>query len=433
MIKTAAEAIAYIHQRPRLHRSNKLDTMHQALALFDNPQNKFPTIHVTGTNGKGTASHLISRLLEVHGYRVGLFTSPFILRFNERIQIDHQQIPDADLLKWTQQISATLAEARLTLTEFEFVTVLMFCYFAEQKIDVGVIEVGIGGAHDRTNVIKAEIGVITSIGLDHQELIGPTLADIAQEKAGIIKPGQTVFLGKIDTELQPIIKQKVQQNQAHLVQLDQDLQITQLQRHQGQAHFNWQWSTATPAIKLTGLKLPVWGDWQLWDASLALGAAAQFLRNRQSQLDPALVKQVLANFTVPGRLEVLSQEPLLMLDGAHNVPAMTNLIANIQRNFRGQPVHLILGMMADKDINAVAKLLAKTNWQVTWTTVANNPRAASQAELAEQIGQPFSYHASWQAALQEFLQNDGGEGLYLFAGSFYLISEVRQFLIAPED
>lgn len=433
MINTAAEAIAYIHQRPRLHRSNKLDTMHQALALFADPQNKFPTIHVTGTNGKGTASHLISRLLEAHGYHVGLFTSPFILRFNERIQIDHQQIPDEALLKWTQRLDAKLTQAQLALTEFEFVTVLMFCYFAEQQIDVGVIEVGIGGAHDRTNVINAEIGVITSIGLDHQELIGPTIADIAQEKAGIIKPHQTVFLGKVAADLQPIIAKKAQQMQAQLIQIDQDLQVTQLQRHQGQAQFNWQWSTSTSTIKLTGLKMPLWGDWQLWDATLALGAAAKFLLRRQGQLVPALVKQVLANFTVPGRLEVLSQEPLLMLDGAHNVPAMTNLIANIQRDFRGQPVHLILGMMADKDIAAVAQLLAQTNWQITWTTVANNPRAASQAELTAQIGQPFTYNASWQAALQAFLEADGGEGLYLFAGSFYLISEVRQFFVADED
>lgn len=433
MIETVAEAIAYIHQRPRLHRSNKLDVMHQALALFGNPQDKFPTIHVTGTNGKGTASHLISRLLVAHGYHVGLFTSPFILRFNERIQIDQQQILDDDLLRWTQKLSTALGQAKLALTEFEFVTVLMFCYFAEQEIDVGVIEVGIGGAHDRTNVIDAEIGVITSIGLDHQKLIGPTLADIAQEKVGIIKSQQTVFVGKIATDLQPIIIKKVHEQQAHLVQIDQDLQIKQLRRHNGQAQFTWQWLTAIPPLKLTGLKMPAWGDWQLWDASLALAAAEQFLQRRQGRLDPVLVKRVLINFNVPGRLEVISQEPLLMLDGAHNVPAVTNLIANIQRDFRGQPIHLILGMMADKNIAEVAHLLAQTNWRITWTTVANNPRAASQAELAQQIGQPFAYNESWQAALQNFLQEDGGEGLYLFAGSFYLISEVRQFFISAES
>lgn len=429
MFATIEEALAYIHSRPKFHRENKLTLMKQALALFDNPQNTFPSIHVTGTNGKGSVSHLISELLVAHGYQVGLFTSPFILRFNERIQLNNQQIGDADLLQLVNQVKTKLDAADLTLTEFELDTVLMFVYFAQQQIDVGVIEVGIGGEHDRTNVIEAMIGVIVSIGLDHEQIIGPTLADIAQEKAGIIKKKQTTILGDLPESTRSIITDKLTEKSATGLWLGQQLQLTKVKISGGTANF----SLKGPAdLQLDHLQMPAFADWQVMDASLAIVAAAEFLQKQQTTLAVPILRRVLSKFNVAGRMELLSREPLIMIDGAHNINAITALIAGVKRSFANKQVYLTMGMMADKDIAQVADLLAKTNWQVTWTTIPNSDRAASEADLRQVLGESINYTSTWQEALQQAITASGGDGLYLFAGSFYLITDVRRFLLATE-
>lgn len=429
MFATIEEALAYIHSRPKFHRENKLTLMKQALALFDNPQDTFPSIHVTGTNGKGSVSHLISELLVAHGYQVGLFTSPFILRFNERIQLNNQQIGDADLLQLVNQVKTKLDAADLTLTEFELDTVLMFVYFAQQQIDVGVIEVGIGGEHDRTNVIEAMIGVIVSIGLDHEQIIGPTLADIAQEKAGIIKKKQTTILGDLPESTRSIITDKLTEKSATGLWLGQQLQLTKVKISGGTANF----SLKGPAdLQLDHLQMPAFADWQVMDASLAIVAAAEFLQKQQTTLAVPILRRVLSKFNVAGRMELLSREPLIMIDGAHNINAITALIAGVKRSFPNKQVYLTMGMMADKDIAQVADLLAKTNWQVTWTTIPNSARAASEADLRQVLGESINYTSTWQEALQQAITASGGDGLYLFAGSFYLITDVRRFLLATE-
>lgn len=429
MFATIEEALAYIHSRPKFHRENKLTLMKQALALFDNPQDTFPSIHVTGTNGKGSVSHLISELLVAHGYQVGLFTSPFILRFNERIQLNNQQIGDADLLQLVNQVKTKLDAADLTLTEFELDTVLMFVYFAQQQIDVGVIEVGIGGEHDRTNVIEAMIGVIVSIGLDHEQIIGPTLADIAQEKAGIIKKKQTTILGDLPESTRSIITDKLTEKSATGLWLGQQLQLTKVKISGGTANF----SLKGPAdLQLDHLQMPAFADWQVTDASLAIVAAVEFLQKQQTTLAVPILRRVLSKFNVAGRMELLSREPLIMIDGAHNINAITALIAGVKRSFPNKQVYLTMGMMADKDIAQVADLLAKTNWQVTWTTIPNNARAASEADLRQVLGESINYASTWQEALQQAITASGGDGLYLFAGSFYLITDVRRFLLATE-
>ncbi|WP_164506828.1 bifunctional folylpolyglutamate synthase/dihydrofolate synthase [Lapidilactobacillus bayanensis] len=430
MFTTIDEALSYIHSRPKFQRTNKLTLMKQALSLFANPQNTFPSIHVTGTNGKGSVSHLVSEILEAHGYRVGLFTSPFILRFNERIQLNNQQISDADLLALVNQVKAQLERVDLALTEFELDTVLMFVYFAQQKVDVGVIEVGIGGAHDRTNVINAMIGVIASIGMDHEQIIGPTLADIAREKAGIIKTGQTTILGKLPEAVQPIITEKMTAESAQGLWLGQQFQFSKLKLSGGTAIFNL---TGPHDLQLSHLQMPALAEWQVADASLAIVAATEFLQKQQAELDVPTLRRVLRRFNVAGRMELLSHEPLILIDGAHNTNAISALIQGVKKSFPGKNVYLTMGMMADKDIAEVADLLAQTNWQVTWTTIPSSARAATVADLHAILGEGINSTATWQESLQREMLASGGDGLYLFAGSFYLITDVRRFLLANQN
>lgn len=429
MFATIEEGLAYVHSRPKFHRENKLTIMRTALELFDNPQNQFPSIHVTGTNGKGSVSHLISQILVAHGYQVGLFTSPFILRFNERIQLNDQQISDAQLLTLINQVKVKLDQADLALTEFELDTVLMFVFFAQQRIDVGVIEVGIGGEHDRTNVIEALIGVIVSVGMDHEQIIGPTLADIAHEKSGIIKQKQTTILGDLPTEIRPIFDQKIASASANGLWFGQDIQLSKVKINAGQATFD----LTTPDLQLSRLQLPAFAHWQVMDASLAIVAVAQFLQKQHAELDVALLKKVLAQFHVAGRMELISSEPLILLDGAHNVNAMTALIAGVKQSFPNKPVYLTIGMMADKDIADVAALLAQTNWHVTWTTIPDSPRGASIADLRVLLGDAIDTAQTWPEAFQREMVASGGDGLFIFAGSFYLITDVRRFFLANTE
>lgn len=429
MFATIEEALTYIHSRPKFHRENKLTLMKQALALFDDPQNTFPSIHITGTNGKGSVSHLVSEILVAHGYRVGLFTSPFILRFNERIQLNDQQISDADLLQLVNQVKAKLDAAELALTEFELDTVLMFVYFAQQKIDVGVIEVGIGGAHDRTNVINAIIGVIVSIGLDHEKIIGPTLADIAREKSGIIKTKQTTILGDLPESIQPIVADKLAAESATGLWLGEQIKLTKVKIAEGTAQFNL---TGPNGLLLQHLQMPALAEWQVTDASLAVVAAAEFLQKQHAELDVPILRRVLSQFSVAGRMELLSREPLILIDGAHNINAITALINGVKKSFPGKKVYLTMGMMADKDIAEVADLLAQTSWSVTWTTIPNSTRAATEADLRQTLGETINYTNNWQKSLQQEMTASGGDGLYLFAGSFYLITDIRHFLVPDE-
>mgnify|MGYP000523742549 FL=1 len=226
----AQEVISCLYSLPHLHPKNDLSFIKKILAKLGNPQDQVKTVHITGTNGKGSTSYYLATLLKKAGQKTGLFVSPYVYRFNERIQLNNQDISDQDLVKAANKVQAAFEEIQkedndFSLVTFEYEVAIAFVYFADQKCDYAVIEVGIGGEHDKTNVITPEASIITTIGLDHEQIIGPTIQDIAREKSGIIKRNRPVVLGNVPQEVLPILKQKAEKEQAPLYQLGRDFEV----------------------------------------------------------------------------------------------------------------------------------------------------------------------------------------------------------------
>ena len=228
---SAQEIIDYLYSLPHLHPKNDLSFIKRLLKKLGNPQNQVKTIHITGTNGKGSTSYYLSNLLKKAGQKTGLFVSPYVYRFNERIQLDNQDISDQDLIVVANIVQKAYEELQeedsaFSLVTFEYEVALAFVYFAQKKCDYAVIEVGIGGEHDKTNVIMPEASIITTIGLDHEQIIGPTIQDITREKSGVIKHNRPVILGNIPKNVLPILEQKAKIEDAPVYLLGKDFNVS---------------------------------------------------------------------------------------------------------------------------------------------------------------------------------------------------------------
>lgn len=390
-MQTVAEAIAYIHNRPKGGQKESLARMHTLLSALGRPQNTLPpAIHITGTNGKGSVATMTSNILRVAGYRTGLFISPFITDFRERIQINNHLIPAEDLLAVTQHVADVLVTVDAALapdipTEFEVLTAIMMTYFAQQNLDALVIEVGIGGQLDSTNVMpNARVAVITSVGLDHQALLGPTIAAIATQKAGIIHDDMAVVIGDLPDEAQAAIAA-----------------IAKRPLIQGQLN-----------AYVQGLP----GTYQIQNTATAVAAITAF----DDRITPAQIQQGLAESRFSGRFERL--KPNVLLDGAHNVDGLRQLHQALQ-DLDEQPetITLIIGSLMDKNVAlAFDDLLKDHRLQIVLVPFVgpNGRHSLDIAAVAQQYG--LATADSWQAAYQA-----SSSDLIVFTGSLYFVSEVR--------
>lgn len=390
-MQTAAEAIAYIHNRPKGGQKESLARMHTLLTALGQPQNTLPpAIHITGTNGKGSVATMTSHILRAAGYRTGLFMSPYMTDFRERIQINNTLIPADDLLAVTQQVAEALVavDARLAPdipTEFEVLTAIMMTYFAQQALDALVIEVGIGGQLDSTNVMpNARVAVITSVGLDHQALLGPTIAAIAKQKAGIIHDDMAVVIGDLPDEAKSVIAAVAKRP---LVQGELDAYA------QG---------------------LP--GTYQIQNTATAVAAVTAF----DEQITPAQIRQGLAESQFSGRFERI--KPNVILDGAHNVEGLKKLYQALQ-DLADQPetITLIIGSLMDKNVAlAFPDILKDPRIQIVLVPFVgpNGRHSLDIAAVAEQYG--IATAPNWQTAYQASTSD-----LIVLTGSLYFVSEVR--------
>ncbi len=398
------EALNYIHSLLRFGSRPGLERITQLLHHLGDPQNGLKFIHVAGTNGKGSVSAMIANVLKTAGYRTGLYISPYITCFRERIQINGEYISEQDLAQLTEEVRSVGIE----VTEFEFITAVAFLYYKRNNCDVIVLETGLGGRLDATNVINAPIAsVITGIGLDHTGVLGNTFEQIAKEKCGIIKPGSSVFT----TYNQPPEALSVIKSFPNVTVTRPELLMIKASDISGSSFI----------YKGEEYSVGLIGNHQIENAILAI----ETLSGCGLQIDLSDIKKGIASTTFPARLELICKKPLVMLDGAHNFHGASALSTEMKKH---SDITLITGMMADKDCERVLSLVAPLCKKIITVTVKENPRSISAQELAAAASR-YCDDVQCAETYNEALERTAGDSTVFISGSLYLAGAIRESAI----
>lgn len=416
----------------------ELGRMRDFMAYLGHPEQSYPILHVAGTKGKGSVAAMCASALRAAGYRVGLYTSPHLMDYAERIQVDGRHIPHQDLVALVEEIKPYL-EAGTRLTTFEITTALAFLYFARQGVTAVVAEVGLGGRLDATNVVTPRVAVITSISYDHMNVLGHTLAEIAGEKAGIIKPGVPVVLSPQKDEARRVVESVAAEQAAALVQVGREVLFAPVSHSlDGQTFLAWraeeqaQMEAYLAGREVEGwqpvrLAIPLLGLHQVENAATAY-AALQIARQQGLKLDEAAIRTGFAQVSWPGRFEVLRREPPVVIDSAHNRDSAMKLCLALDDYYPGREVVLVFGASEDKDIEGMfAELMPRVQQVVA--TRSYHPRAMEPerlVELAQRYGKPARVVAAVEDALVEAMQLAGREALVLATGSLFVAAGVRE-------
>ena len=415
---TYEEALSYIHSICWKGSKLGLDRTRELLGKLDDPQKELKFIHIAGTNGKGSTAAMLSSILEEAGYRVGLYTSPFINRFNERMQVNHQPIPDEELAALTEYVRPHADAMADSPTEFELITALAMVWFARQKCDIVVLEVGMGGELDSTNIIDVpEAAVIAAMGLDHVKELGPTMADIARAKAGIIKEGGRVVSYGGNPEADEVIAAVCRARKASLRQPDFSAIVPGDFSLEGQTFSYKGWR---------GLRIPLVGAYQMNNAAVVL-ETVEVLRQRGWSVSDEAVRKGLADTRWPARFEVLRRDPVFIVDGGHNPHGIRATAESLSRLFPGRKITFVTGVMADKDVEHILGLIVPLADQF-FTVRPDNPRAMDAGELAariEAMGAKATACASVRDGVDRAIQAEGPHGVACALGSLYMSGEVR--------
>ena len=415
---TYNEALTYIHSICWKGSKLGLDRTRELLGKLGNPEKQLKFIHIAGTNGKGSCAAMLSSILEEAGYHTGLYTSPFINRFNERMQIDHQCIPDDELAELTEYIRPFADGMEDSPTEFELITALAMVYLARHKCDIVVLEVGMGGELDSTNIIDVpEAAVIMAMGLDHVKELGPTMADIARAKAGIIKEGGDVVIYGGNPEADPVFEEVCAQRSAKLHKADFSAIVPGPFGLDGQSFSYGAWKD---------LQIPLVGVYQMRNAAVVL-ETVQVLRGKGWHISDAAVASGLKNTRWPARFEVLRRDPVFIVDGGHNPHGIRATAESLQRLFPGKKFTFVTGVMADKDVESILGLIVPLADQF-FTVRPDNPRAMSAEELADRIramGAKATPCESVAAGVARAVEAEGKDGVACALGSLYMSGDVR--------
>lgn len=416
-----AEALAYIQSFYWKTHTPGLGRIRQLMEKLGNPQRELKFIHVAGTNGKGSVCAMLAAILQAAGYRVGLNTSPHLVEFEERIQVDGTPIAQEELAELVTRIRPAAESMEEHPTEFELITAMALMYFLERHCDIVVLETGLGGALDASNVIDTpEAAVLTAMGMDHMALLGSTMAEIAAAKAGIIKPGGTVVSSGGCPEADQVFRQTCEERQARLVEVDMSRLCVREQSLIGTRFDFAPWKD---------LVLPLAGSYQLRNAATAI-TTVEALQQRGWKIPEQALRQGLARVRWPGRLECLREkDPIFLLDGAHNVHGIKAVTQSLRELFPGRKMVFLLGILADKEVGAMLDLVAPLAERVVTVTPPESPRAMNAQDL-EQLaaarGIPVHAFASVPDGVRAAAQAAGPGGLVCALGSLYMSGTVRQ-------
>ena len=420
-----------------------LENIRVLAAHLGNPQRAFRSVHVAGTNGKGSTSAMLASILDAAGLRSGLYTSPHLVRINERIRIGAAEISDADFAATFSRIHAAIEELLASgaliahPTYFECVTAMAFDYFARQKTDLAVIEVGMGGRLDSTNVIVPEVAVITRIDFDHENFLGHSIEEIAAEKAGIIKPGAWVVSAAghpaavqrvravLAARPEKVIRRRAAEQNARLIEVDQAYSVSEMTSEDGCYRF----VAEDPAARWKiAVALPLAGRFQVQNALTAI-AAARLLAERGFAVDDAAIARGLAAVRWPGRLERVLEQPAVFLDGTHNPAGARELAIFWEEQFAGRRIHLIYGAMRDKAVDEIAGLLfpRATSVILTQSPQPRSISAGTLAALTRHLAPSVEVIPEPAAALERALELAAPEDVVFATGSLYLAGDLRRY------
>ena len=401
------------------------------------PEHKFASVHIAGTNGKGSTAAMLASILRSAGWRCGLYTSPHLLRINERIRLDGAEIPDADFAESFTRVLAVIEEllANGALpahpTFFECVTAMAFDFFARAAMEIAVIEVGLGGRLDSTNVIVPQVAVITQIDFDHENFLGHSIQQIATEKAGIIKPGAWVVSAAAHPAAKAVIARRAAEQGARLVEIDSVTRLLQLSAEQGRYRFR---VSVAEEVLGDGFRqeieagLPLAGRFQVRNAATAVVAAC-LLAQRGFPLNNDALVQGIESVRWPGRLERLQERPAIYLAGSHNPAGAREVLAFWREHLSGRRIHLIYGAMRDKAIDEVAGLLFPAAMTVILTQ-SPQPRSLSARALAEMtshLADGVEVIREPGAAFERALEIAAPEDVIFATGSLYLVGDLRRY------
>jgi dihydrofolate synthase/folylpolyglutamate synthase len=425
------DAMKYIYEVGNFGSNYGLERTYRILELLDNPHKELKLIHIAGTNGKGSITAMVTELLIGKGYKVGMYTSPFLEEFEERIQINGVNIPKLILGELMDELKEAVDKVVLEgynhPTEFEIITCLMLLYFKNEGVDYGVIEVGLGGRLDSTNVIIPILTIIASISLDHTNLLGNTIGEIAAEKAGIIKQNVPVVIYPQIEEASNVIKERADKLNAPLYTLEGSfgdlLEVVSAQKYYQRILINLDGEKFT-------VNLPLLGEHQINNLLVALKAFKVICITENISFDIDEIKTFLLNVKWKGRLEVMNMKPLIVIDGAHNIQGITALNQNIKKYFKYNNLYLLLGILADKEVEKMVKIITPKAKKVFALTPHND-----RAKLAEELKKVVIKYNSNCIAVEDYKEalniaiNEAKEDdLILISGSLYMIGDIRKNL-----
>jgi dihydrofolate synthase / folylpolyglutamate synthase len=402
-----------------------LENTRHLLDYFGNPHLKVPVIHIAGTNGKGSTAAFIESILRTSGIKVGLYTSPHLLHFQERIQINRIPISEIELTELIFRIKQAVEDLKLPITFFEFATVTAFLYFFEKKTEWNIIEVGLGGRLDATNLCQAKISVVTSIGLDHTQYLGTTLKQIAYEKACIINDFGTVIAHIEDEAAFDVVKNVALERSATIKRLGRDFKVERKTVLPGSQTIDF----ALGDIQLEDVVVPLLGSHQATNAGLALAACLE-LRSQGIPMNAPTLRKGLESTRWEGRMEVISRHPTIVMDCAHNPDGVIKLTQTLREFFQFQRCILVLGMMEDKPIDEMLEIFSKIADHIILVK-PNQKRSMDPKQLINRLQgnqKQIEIINDISYALQTAKKSAGHNDLICITGSIFTVSEAKQFL-----
>ncbi|MCA1021738.1 bifunctional folylpolyglutamate synthase/dihydrofolate synthase [Halobacillus litoralis] len=421
------EAVQWIHAREKFKIKPGLKRMEWMMDRLNHPEEQITAVHVAGTNGKGSTVSFLRNILEGQGLSVGTFTSPYIETFNERISVNGRPIADEELAEVVDRIRPLSEELKHTSlgepTEFEVITAAALLHFSRMDLDFVLMETGLGGTYDSTNIIRPVLSVITNIGHDHMNILGSTIGEIAGEKAGIIKQGIPLVTGAAQQEAAAVLAEKAAECHSSVFWYGKDFHADHLTSGAGRETFRFiSESFVSPAWKSSML-----GPHQVTNASLAI-QAAEVLRHRGAPLERQRYGAAIEKTSWPGRFETIRHKPLTIVDGAHNEEGTGALVETVKRHYSDRRIILVYAALEDKPVEKMLHKLKEVA-DVLFVTTFDFPRALSAEDLEELSPVPHTEAVpDYKTAVREASAQAGDDDVVLISGSLYFISAIRTFL-----